>query len=162
MCVKVCGGGPKFAIWHLRSLKPMSIQEFDNELFVPNACRIYDNKVSFFLNTTIAVLAMFSLDKAAQKLTISPTLLLSSIEIKIERCFFNIGYKIITGGNQDRVFFNTFDNKPINEIKTSTKCVYDISINSSMKSNRILGVSGAGNSIDICSNFTYKALTLSI
>ena len=47
--LKVCGGGPKLALWHLRSLKPMSVQEFDNELFVPNVCKIYDNQVKILI-----------------------------------------------------------------------------------------------------------------
>lgn len=44
--MQICGGGPRLAIWHLRSVKPMSVLEFEVENFVPNVCRIYDNQVS--------------------------------------------------------------------------------------------------------------------
>ncbi len=61
----ICGGGPRLAMvikylqsyfdyfgnkilflkWHLRSMKPMSVTEFEDDLFVPNVCRINDNQV---------------------------------------------------------------------------------------------------------------------
>ena len=35
-------------MWHMRSLKPMSVFEFADgaDLFMPNACRVHDNQVS--------------------------------------------------------------------------------------------------------------------
>jgi THO complex subunit 6 len=110
----VCGGGPKLALWHLRSLKPLSILDFENDdsaMFVPNVCRIHDNQ-------------------------------------------------IITGGNSSRLFFHTFENKLKTEIETSTNCIYDIALNTLSKSNKILSIAGNGTKIDICSNFSYKAVTL--
>jgi hypothetical protein len=60
------------------------------------------------------------------------------------------------------LFFHTFENKLKTEIKTSMNCIYDVAVNTSMKSNKVLSVAGNGTSIDICSNFAYKALTLNI
>ncbi|CAF0842822.1 unnamed protein product [Brachionus calyciflorus] len=108
----ICGGGPRLAMWHLRSLKPMGIPEFTDQLFVPNVCKIHSNQ-------------------------------------------------IITGGNTNSLFIHDFENKLKTEIKTSSNCIYDISINTSSKSNRIVSIAGNGTSIDVCSsNLTYKALTL--
>lgn len=44
---KLAGGGPKLSMWHLRSLKPLNVLEFNNELFMPNVCKIHENSVSF-------------------------------------------------------------------------------------------------------------------
>lgn len=70
--------------------------------------------------------------------------------------------QIISGGNKAKLFFHTFENKLKSEIRTSSEWIYDVTINKSLKTNRILGVSGSGNTIDICSNFAYKAFTLQI
>lgn len=109
----ICGGGPRMAMWHLRSMKPMSLPEFEDELFVPNVCKIYQNQ-------------------------------------------------IITGGNSRQLYIHTFENKLRTKINTSINCIYDLSINYASKSNKIVCVAGSGASIDICSNFSYKAATLNL
>lgn len=109
----ICGGGPKLALWHLRSMKPMSAPEFEDELFVPNVCKIYQNQ-------------------------------------------------ILSGGNSKRLYIHTFENKLKTEINTTINCIFDISINYALKANRIVCAAGSGASIDICSNFSYRAATLTL
>lgn len=109
----LAGGGPKLSMWHLRSLKPLNVLEFNNELFMPNVCKIHENS-------------------------------------------------ILTGGNSNHVYIHSFENKLKTEINTSVDCVYDIAINYASKLNNIMCVAGSGASIDICSNFSYRALTLNL
>ena len=45
-------------MWHLRSLKPLSVQEFDDSLFIPNVCRIHDNQVIICVYLFIATLLL--------------------------------------------------------------------------------------------------------
>lgn len=109
----VCGGGPRLAMWHLRSMKPMSLAELEDDKFVPNTCRIYQNQ-------------------------------------------------ILSGGSSRQLYIHTFENKLKTEINTTINCVYDISINVAAKANKIMCVAGSGPYIDICSNFAYKATSLSL
>jgi len=122
----ICGGGPRMSMWHLSSLKPMSVLKFgqqdeqgDNskDVFSPNVCRIHNNQ-------------------------------------------------IMTGGNSSNVFIHTFEAKLKTEIKTSrSHFVYDIAVNDVNMSktsgnNKIMSVAGSSTSIDIVSNFAYRAATL--
>lgn len=109
----ICGGGPRLAMWHLRSMKPMSLPEFEDELFIPNVCKIYENQ-------------------------------------------------ILSGGNSRQLYIHTFENKLKTEINTTTNCIYDIAINYTSKANKLVCVAGAGASLDIVSNFSYKAATLNL
>ena len=45
--------------------------------------------------------------------------------------------KILTGGNKNRLFSYSFDNKLKREIVTTSSSVYDISINYASKSNKV-------------------------
>ncbi|RNA24082.1 alanine--glyoxylate aminotransferase 2-like [Brachionus plicatilis] len=55
----ICGGGPRLAMWHLRSLKPMAIPQINDPLFVPNVCRVYDNQILSGGNTNSLYLHTF-------------------------------------------------------------------------------------------------------
>ena len=132
------------AMWHLRSLKPLSFPEFDTHhenMFVPNVCRIYDNQV----RVIILSIVIFIFDLYVIYFFLNPNQILN---------------QIITGGNSDRLFFHTFECKLKTEIATSINCVYEIVVNSISKTNKILSASGNSSLIDICSNLSYKALTL--
>lgn len=41
----ICGGGPKLSMWHLRSMKVMSLLENNDDFFIPNTCVIYRNQI---------------------------------------------------------------------------------------------------------------------
>ena len=73
----------------------------------------------------------------------------------------NILFKIITGGSSANLYYHTFENKIKTEITTSSTNIYDIAINKNSKINKILCVSGSSTQIDLCSNFSYKAMSLS-
>ena len=68
----------------------------------------------------------------------------------------------VNPNNANSLFVHTFENKLKTEIKTTVNCIYDIAINGAFKSNKIVCVSGAGPSIDVCANFAYRAFTLAL
>lgn len=109
----ITGGGPRLSMWHLRSMKPLGVLEFFNELYMPNVCKIHENS-------------------------------------------------IISGGNSNHIYIHTFESKLKTEINTTVNCIYDISVNNVSKLNNIMSVAGSSSTIDICSNFSYRALTLNL
>lgn len=72
--------------------------------------------------------------------------------------------QILTGGNRNRLYNYSFDNKLKREIITTPTCVYDISINNAVKSNKVAPcagtIVGSGSTIDLCLNFSYKSLSM--
>ena len=114
-------------------MKPMSVFEFENELFMPNVCCIHDNQVRIYLTNPIFLLIQYYA--------------LSLL-------------KILSGGNTNKLFIHTFESKLKTEIKTTALSIYDIALSHSFKLNKLLSVCGGGSTIDICSNFSYKSHTL--
>lgn len=68
--------------------------------------------------------------------------------------------KIITGDSNGTVTHWSLAGEKKLEISMSSSNLYNIAINENSKSNKVMTVSGNSEKIDLCTNFSYRALTL--
>jgi len=67
--------------------------------------------------------------------------------------------KILTAGSEPTLFHWTMNGDKEAEIPVSPESVYSLAVNKNSKSNKVLSIAGFSLSIDVCTNFNYRAFS---